>query len=83
MPQFKLSDIHGVNNTSFFLVLTDYVAWLRHRFQAANGYQCSIEILLLKGCGMEAESPVKLCALASVPDLQRTARTAVEQCNEQ
>jgi hypothetical protein len=33
---------------------------------------------LLNGCGIEAESPVKLLCVSLVPDLQRIARTKAD-----
>jgi hypothetical protein len=35
--------------------------------------------MLLKGCRMEMENTVKLCSMASAPDLECTAGTAVEK----
>jgi len=32
------------------------------------------------GCRMGAESPVRICAQGTVPDLKRTAGTAVDDC---
>ena len=32
----------------------------------------------ITGCGMDEESPVRLCVLGFVPDLQQTARASAE-----
>ena len=32
----------------------------------------------MTGCGIDAESPVRLCVLGFVPDLQQTARASAE-----
>jgi hypothetical protein len=40
---------------------------------------CLIHIPSLNGCGMEAQSTVKILRAGFAPDLQRTARTVDEQ----